>query len=295
MAVPVFIIISGYNSASHFLRCNNPSLKELYSPIPLIKKILWLLLPYTILFVFEGSATGQFLYIEDIGTLLSVYFTGGFYNGLHGGFYLLCLITLIFIMPAMSKLIYARPKMGLFLMFSANVLFEEIVSLTQMPEDAYRLLVFRYLFMAAVGIYMGFGYRLNAGILVLFFAAGFTYLTLNDYFYYRSSIVIYWRNTGVWATIYVIPIVYLLFKYCRNAKIPGAFGTLLSFIGRSTWHIFLFQMLYYRIHWNRYFGYMDVWANIVFNVVISLLAGCAFASLESRLREWIKEQRKTAD
>ena len=196
MAVPVFMLCTGYVTAASF-ECRGVALKDAYSKKALFPKlvryimpVLWFYIAETVL-VFVFNKTGYINYLATLDFPMGIgyksemtlpfsimyFFAGG--RGLHGTYYFPIILQVAFMMP----LIYAavkRWKWGLWLCFGVNLVLEYVKNPTGLIYGAYRLMAFRYIFALALGCYL-YIYREKLGkwykwLIFFFVGAGYIYL-----------------------------------------------------------------------------------------------------------------------
>ncbi len=290
MAVPIFMILSGYNAVLAYEKRKTTTLKSIYAPSQMLPKILWIMLPYTLLFFFEAFAEGCFTPELNAGDYIYTYLTGGFNEGLSGGYYVACLLELTLTMPIIYVIIKKSPIWGLLGMLAVNIIYEMCVASFAMDWYTYRIIYVRYIFMVTCGMYMALGNKIHWGILAPMFTAGIIILYTLDYGDLMQNLLFcrYWANTNLLSSLYIVPLIYVVFALFRTKQIPTFIGSGLELIGRSTWHIFLYQMIYYRMGWHTDFLYLGLPVCIIFNIVICCLAGCAWSRLEKHFQVYIK-------
>ncbi len=266
MAVPVFMLCTGYVTAASF-EAKSVTLKEAYSKKNLLPKlaryvmpVLWFYIAETVMtFVFQH--TGFLKYISTLDfpynhgydkkmTLLGTvvfFFAGG--RGQHGTYYFPIIMQVAFMIP----LIYAavkKWKWGVWLCFFVNLALEVLKNpigrMTGLSSSilygAYRLLAYRYIFVIALGIYI-YLYRDNLGkrfkwICMFLVGAGYVYLV--NYVPYNRIIFNYWHRTSMIAVLYIAPLFVLGVKYLAGVRIK-----LIEELGKASYHILMVQILYF--------------------------------------------------
>ena len=135
---------------------------------------------------------------------------------------------------------------------------------TMLQRKNYRLLVFRYVLLIAVGCYLACEeYSMNTLRSVIIFLIGLVYLIVICYGNYNPVIVNKWSRTSFISCFYIIPIAELLIaKLCKISFKP------LEYLGKASYNIFLTQMVWYS------FG-MGFISKIVANRVVQLLINIA--------------------
>ena len=87
--------------------------------------------------------------------------------------------------------------------------------------------------------YIALGKKISIPIAIGMFCCGFLFLCAYQFIGYEPRYVIHWTGTSFLASMYVVPVVWLLIKKCRLRFAP------VEFLGRASYHIFVMQMLYY--------------------------------------------------
>lgn len=88
--------------------------------------------------------------------------------------------------------------------------------------------------------------------------------------------------------LYIFPIIYVLMHYFREKQIPGVAGRVFVKISQASYHIFLVQMVYYRVFDDIVFPPelgLPPALIISGNILISVLVGYGFYILEKLIRK----------
>lgn len=266
-AVPLFLIISGYNQAQSYHRQNLGSLKDFYRPAFLMKK-LYRLLPialiiYTLQAVFGPDERSFFFYL--IG------------RGGYGGYYISIMIQAILVLPVLYRLAKkTSPLTMLALSFIGNLGYEYFCYSFEIPSFLYRLLVFRYLFALALGMWYFFdGHRSYANALMKIGAtASVGYLAAVHYFNIPVPFYSFgtsWKGQNPLAFFYVLLLFHLGLKYLSAFK-GDKLKQGLVFLGKRSYAIFIVQMLYF---WTLS-AYTD-WPESLF--LLDLLVSCTLGTV----------------
>lgn len=283
MAVPVFMIISGYVGTASYEKKGICTMAQAYDGRILLHKFLRYSVPFLIAYAFD------ILFYRIVERSLSLheivvyFFRGGF--GGAGTYYYPLLVQLIFLFPVLYFVI-KRYKNGLFLCFLMNVAFEVLSRAYMLNGKCYRLLVFRYIFLIAYGCYLyEYNEKSNHKMWILFFiGAGFIVAT--NYLGYEPVTVTYWKRTCVYAVLYFLPLFGYAMRHWRNVRCRP-----LELIGRSSYHIFFVQMLYYN-YWDGFIGEWipDRMIHLFVNIAINICAGIAFSYIETPISEFVMNQ-----
>lgn len=284
MAVPIFMMISGYVSALSLQK--KGSVEQAYEPRWLLQKMLRFVCPFTIAFLAQWivfRATGLYqVGMKEYGlfALLLDYLRGG--KG-QGSYYFPIMIQFVFLFPAIYYFIKKYDWKGLLGCFGANGIFEVIKLAYGMEEYEYRLVIFRYLFVIAAGCYIAVGDLerlsrkrvciLSAGCLMI--GLGFTFLF--SYTTYSPKILVYWTDTSFVACLFLVPIMGLLLKKASFGLKP------LELVGKASFEIFLVQMIYYIYADTMEVLIPDMTLRLGFGILNCVAAGVIFYLIENKL------------
>ncbi|MCR5545894.1 MAG: acyltransferase [Lachnospiraceae bacterium] len=291
MAVPIFMIISGYNFAMSSQRTigtwegGRKGVKTLYNINLMLKKLWRFIDPFLPICVVEIII----LSIEGKNINLPRIFLEGAYGP--GSYYVPLMIQLLVLFPILYVLAKKFPRAFLPLMAFATLLFEYYVVVSDMAKDDYRLLIGRYLFLIAFGcwFYMYPNIRLSYLTLVCMLVVGVAYLFLNrqgfDFYLFN-----YWGPTTFLTDFYIIPIVVILFRLFYHSTIPGWPGKLLVEIGKASYHIFLVQMVYYHFELGGPLFDLPLLAQVPINIIINVTCGIAFFEAQRGWNKFSKQK-----
>ena len=236
MAVPVFMVITGYLSAMSF-RKKGIQLRRLFHPIEIIHKWLRFIIPFTVTFTFQIFVKfhiGKMSIVDVIKLLLS----GG--DG-PGGYYFPVMLQAVLIIPVILYLVTKWKLKGLMICFCGNIFFEVCKTIFDLEPYFYRLCVLRYVFILAYGVFLFVDRNEELGKRLFYIAGciGVIYIILYNYTQATPIITNQWTNTSIFAVLYIVPIMMFLIK---QTHFQNQFVELL---GRSSFNIFLVQMIYY--------------------------------------------------
>ncbi len=285
-SVPIFLFLSGFNSAMSFSRKNYTSLKQFYHPLRIWKSAEWLLIPYAVAYFFEVWRRNAWEYVLNPKSFLYTFFTGGIKGGIHGGYFICVYWQFILLAPLFFLLVRKWKEKGLLLLLGLDLLYELSVHMIPVPQETNRLLIFRYLFLIGFGMYFFYHRKIHPVVLAMLFACGFTYITAIDYFKFRWFLNTYWRNTSVYSIGYFIAILVVCFHLFEDKRLPGIAHKIVTQVGISSFHIFLVQMVFYRMEWNNRFHLagLPMGLHILANCLVCVPIGMLWHYLESLLR-----------
>ena len=276
MAVPIFMIISGYLYAKSFERHGIGTVENAYEPKALLQRIIRFTVPFTIAYLVEEVA--YVVYYHEITPVKSLYrfLVGG---AGPGSYYYPVMIQFIFWFPVIFFLIKRHGEKGFVGCIIINFIYELLQRAYGMNEGCYRMLVFRYTFVIAFGCYMALSKeKLKTWMLVLLGLVGAGYIVIFKYMNLTPPITIYWTGTSYLASMFIVPIAYVLITKARISCKP------LEILGKASFNIFLVQMLYYAFAARiTYKIISNEPLQILVSIVICILAGIPFFMLENCL------------
>ncbi|MHA2393062.1 MAG: acyltransferase family protein [Promethearchaeota archaeon] len=279
IAIPMFLVIMGFNMGKSFSREGDKSLSELYSWSYFKKKFWRYVYPYIILYI-VGTIFGFILYgatfpdtFNENWFLEYILFQKSLLEG-PGNWFIPVLFQSILIIPLLYKAFSKWPKMSLILCFiiefSMHLLIFFIFGNITSMEELLRSLNFRYnilLYLSAIGMGMWFSKnhdlfnRKNLFVWILF-PFSLIYMIAWDFFDFRLAI----DGAGIVSGDYnYITFIYSAFIFLivmklisQNPKTKALKG--FTTISRATYHIYLTQDIYFAII---YIIYNPVFANIL--------------------------------
>lgn len=269
MAVPMFMIISGYVGAMSFSRKGIEKLEDAFVINSILSKCIRFLIPFFIAYLIEVCVE-IFILKNNLTSLILMFFTGG--KG-PGNYYFPVMIQFVFLFPFIYICIQRKGFVGLIIMFLLNAFYEFFQRLYGVNEQCYRLLLLRYIFVIAFGcyIYTNQQERIKKIWVIISFIIGILFILLVEYTNYDPKIIIYWTRTSFIACLYIIPIAYLLLRSKSKMQIYP-----LEILGKSSFNIFLTQMVYYT--YAAEFVYKHI-SNVVLRLCVNLFICCIFGIL----------------
>lgn len=287
MAVPVFMIVSGYNFAMSNCKKADGKLARMYGWNMIKPKLVRFLVPFfSICFIEIGL-----LFIEERNINPFRIFLLGAYGP--GSYYVPVMLQLLVIFPLIYVLVERNAKLGIALAGAVNLLFEIAVKLFEIEKYYYRLSIGRYLLLIAFGCYLYLhpGHRVKRYQLCAMFFAGLAYIVTVFYFEKELLLFDYWKTTAMPVAFYIFPVVILLFRKFYHCRIPGAVGRLMMWIGQASYHIFLVQMVYYHFDLGGAIMQAAWYVAVPFNILISVPAGLAFYELDNLFMQKVRQIR----
>lgn len=278
MAVPVFMIVSGYNFAMSNCKKAEGKLRKMYGWSMIKPKLIRFLVPFFSICLIEMVLLAW----EDREINPLRIFLLGAYGP--GSYYVPVMLQLLVIFPIIYVLVDRNAKLGITLAAIANLLFEIAVKVFEIDKYYYRLSVGRYILLIAFGCYLYLHpeHRVKRYQMWTMFLAGLAYIVA--VFGFEKELVLfgYWKTTAMPVAFYIFPIVILLFRKFYHSTIPGVLGRLLTWIGKASYHIFLVQMVYYHFELGGAIMSAAWYIAVPFNILISVPVGLAFYELDNQ-------------
>lgn len=294
MAVPVFMLISGYVSAYSIERNGDAAIEKAYETRQIIRKVLRFVIPFSMAFVAEWIVLRCFgIYtvgIKEYGIFaFLLYFLRG--GAGQGSYYFPLMIQFIFLFPIIYYFIKKYELKGLIGCFCVNGLYEVIKIAYGMTDYEYRLLVFRYLFIIAAGCYIAIGNwqkisigkRIVSSSICVVIGLGFIYLF--SYTQYVPKVITFWSTTSFLVCLYLVPIFGILLTKVRFGFKP------LELVGKAAFNILLVQKIYYIFLEKTYEIIPNVCVHLIVSIVNCVAVGVIFYLLESKLTKYILEKK----
>lgn len=285
MAVPLFMLISGYVYFKSYRRKNITTLDGAYEFGNIVPPFIRYTIPFLFAYAIEVSAwiiyrlAGK----ENISIygLLAGCLTGGYGPG---SYYYPVMLQLLLFFPFIYKFVNAYRGKSLLCFFVINIFLEGLKIAYGMPEALYRLLFFRYIFLVAFGAYCALADAKIDMKYCILGLIGMMFQIITSYMGYKPKIFGYWTGTCVIAVLYILPI-FVLFLKCKEFK----FGVLLRKAGQCSYNIFLTQMIYYYFAAGVVYKYIsDGKIAIIINILITVSGGILFYMFENPITKRIQ-------
>ncbi len=280
MAVPLFMLISGFNYSLSFSNIKDCCLKNYLKSI--LRKFIRLTLPFLIIFFAECGF--------NVLNIRNLHFTTALINGGlgPGSYYYPVMVQIILLFPLIYIWIKKYQVKGIIIVFLAQFLFEIICYLTNIKAEVYRILCFRYIFLISLGCYLSVkNDKIKPNILILMEIVGISYINI---LICSNSAQIYapfthWASTSLLTAFYIFPIFAYTF-YNHNQDISNGFLKVISDIGRASWHIFLVQMIYFCIIPYSFKYSLKIMLPI--SLLVNTILGWLFYKIEKQIQAKIK-------
>ena len=279
MAVPVFLIISGYVGALSFSKRQINSVSEAFTKKQILRKFIRYTIPFLILVIWE--IIDPYIALPQGDKLDKVrWFLCGAQGP--GSYYYPLLIQMIFVLPLIYFIIKRKGEIGLVICLCMNLAYEILQWAYSFSYDSYRLLIFRYIFVISAGVF-AYEFSLRIRWAVIISLVGFSFIALTRYGIYSPRIISMWSGTSLFAVMWIIPITIFLIKNVHISFPP------LEYIGRASYNIFLVQMIYYSSSFReKMFGDSASWEVVlIIGILICIVLGLVFYFIENKITSYI--------
>lgn len=285
MAVPIFMLVTGFLYSNSYIKKDFKTLKEMYCPDLMIKRILRLIIPVLIIFTL--------MYILNNANLrTNGEFFAALFNGKYGpgSYYIPVILQIVLIFPFIHLLLIKYKSIGFAIILFIEFIYMLLAVKFNINSILFRSLAFRFLTLLSMGSILAI-YRPNIKdkylLLSLFIGAScifVNYYTVYKYFTY-PYIPQYWGLTSGFVTmLYIFPIFYWFYEYFINKEYNNCFTKLISIIGKASWHIFLVQMFYFLAIDTHLYKILPPVLHVITNILVCTTAGIVFYLTENRIK-----------
>lgn len=250
-AVPIFLVITGFNWCSSFY--DKPP-ESTYIKSYFLKKSNRLIKPFAVIFICSILlGLLQYVYFGQTNLNLSLYsFIGLLPIPGPGNYFFTIMLELIFIFPLLFLFYSNKPKYFLVVCFVINIVFELISPyLLSNRIYLYNASVLRFLFAIALGMWISKDYRLlsTTSIPVLIGSVfSIVYLLLNIFGNYPIPYFLSEQHTqNIFSFFYPALLVLVGLKYLPCTVSANSLNDFIVTIGKASYHIFLVQMFYFSV------------------------------------------------
>ena len=274
MAIPIFIIITGYVNVLSYKKNNVNALREAYNPKILLSKFLRYTIPFIPIFFLEVFA--NIIFKQKQYNVLSVFkdFIQGGYGP--GSYYYPFLLQFIVLMPVAWFVISHFKEKGLIITFAINLFYEIFKNVMGMSDGLYRLIAIRHFFNLSLGCYIIYSKKMKKAYYYILTIIGFASIILLNYSDYEPMFITKWKTTCMFATLFVFPTIKWLID--KNKLKNG----LLELMGKASYNIFLVQMFYFSIASEMiYKQIFNPILQMVINIVVCCGGGILFYYIET--------------
>ena len=280
IAVPLFLVITAYLYALSFEKRQITTFCAAYAPRDTLKKWVRYTLPFVA--AFAVFAVGTFIKTGWGAQSLQecMYFLFGRVH--YGAYYYQILWQLILFFPVIYFIIKKWDVKGLYLCFAINLVYEFLKSAYAMSEDCYILLIFRYTFVLALGVYVAIGkQKIPVALQAAAGIAGIMFIVLYKYTDIKPWLITAWKGTSAPACLMLVPLV----KPLLNLRIKFA---PLELLGKASYNIFLCQIVYYNLAASVVYHLVpNKFLQLLINIAVNVAVGLVFYFIETPITKRI--------
>ncbi|MHA1897143.1 MAG: acyltransferase family protein [Promethearchaeota archaeon] len=315
ISIPVFLVVMGFNfgksaeRSGAFKKKDNiiPALKNIYSKKYFDKKIVRFVMPYLILFFIQAG-----IYIIVVLAQIPVY-SNGFYEDTSyilfgytpfwgpGMWFIPVILDSIFVLPLWYFLFKRHPKLMLLLSFIVEILIELGIYILYYDAGPYHWSLTKIYFICNIfflisaitlGFWLSLDYKISSRhnvIIWLLFIPSVIYIYLYSTYNFQFNWLIgdYHLMFFPYSAFIVMIVLNIVPKDMNNK-----FSRLIKTISESTYHILLFEMLYFSIVYHFFMNIFTCFdpapLNYIWffplNVIITFYGGILWKKKE---REWL--------
>jgi peptidoglycan/LPS O-acetylase OafA/YrhL len=281
-AVPIFIIVASFNSSNSYKR-NWQGLTDAYKNGILARRFNRLLIPFVFVWTAE-IVVAMLMHIMSWASFINFGFGPG-------GYFVPIMVQHILILPVMYLFARRNLKGLLIVTFIIDLVLEVVLFKLGLPASIYRILYVRYLFAGSLGIWLSMTKKKMNVWVVVGAALSLLYITVVNYFGFQLPIEPSWRSQNVPSFIYPLLLIIIAINYFPQ-KVKTGLGVALDLIGKGSYHIFLFQMVYF---WVRsgvpVIRSLSPGISIMVNLIICIPLGLIFERMEGKVRLFLKLQK----
>lgn len=281
LAVPIFMIISGYMNAFSCDRHGIDTIGKWFAPRQFIKRVCRILIPYTLFFLIEVlihfSVLGVKAGTVNFTGLIKIYLLGGWGPG---SYYIPILIQLLIFFPFMYLLIKKYTKLGIIVLIATQLCMEWGYQLLGIDIKWYSVLMFRFIIFILCGMLL-YQYRdtIQKKVILLMLVLGALYIIAITYLGYLPELFPYWTNISMPTVLWGGAIIYIALQSMK--RLPGRLHGIISYVGKASLHIYLLQKVWYGSGWGE--GLFHAAAHTLINVTFCIAAGCLLFWLEQKV------------
>lgn len=280
MAVPFFMLVSGYVYAKSFQAKGVEGLDSAYNKRYLLKNSIRYTLPFFVAYMLElawrflTEKPSGLKEVKDFCILTVLGFLSGGYGP--GSYYYPEMIQIMLLFPVIYVLVRKFAFKGVMIVTAATLFFELLKISFGVQEVTYRLLLFRYFMLLAFGAYFAFN-RMNWRMWG-FSAIGLAFILLFRYTGYKPKILFWWTGTSMLPVLFIVPVFGFLVE--KKLSLPP-----MEEIGRASYNIFLTQLVYFSSISGIIAGKLKhgVWSCAFAGIAICVPVGIVFYEMEHRI------------
>lgn len=196
------------------------------------------------------------------------------------------MIQFLVFFPVLYFIVKRYEFKGVCIALCINALYEFFQRIYFVNDELYRLLLFRYTSLIALGIYLALypNKPIKPIVRLVIFFLGLSFILLTSYMGYSPKIITYWTGTCFIATFLIWDFCSRYFKMKNTIRFKP-----LEIVGKASYHIFLVQMVFYAYGVGLVYSVVpSVVAQLLVNIFICVIFGLVFYRIEDVLRKRIR-------
>ncbi len=300
-AVPVFLLLAAFNNGYALSSLRKVTLAECYDLSILFRRLKRLVVPYLVVWIIQLLIV---LWVVTFRVNIPIQDANQFsYSGIQwffnflsgangpGHYFIPLIVQIIVLVPLFYWLALRSPNLMLAGAFVLDLVCEYLSVLSGMTPWLYGILVIRFIFIIALGVWLVFQERVMTPWILIGGFLSVLYITAVSYFGFQFWIfsldpAFFHAFAFFWALVIVV----LGFQYLPSGSL-SRIVTAVTELGKASWHIFLVQMTFF------FFVGASIHAELSPGPVVFLAVFCQLANLSIgygfyRLEDYVIKQRK---
>lgn len=280
MAVPVFMIISGYLYSFSAERCNISTISDWFKINNFLRKVKRLSIPFLFIFILQILYSILFMHVAwsvyNPIKLVTDFVSGGYGPG---SYYFPVMLQLLLIFPLMLIPFKKHPRITIVVIILLNLIYELLQNQINIRPWLYRLLFFRYITHVLMGMsFYKYKDKIPPHVIAILFFIGCQYVLCTQYLGHPSKLFTQWTETALPTAFYALPLVYM-YMYNFDFKETWLLKKV-AMIGKASWHIFLVQMFYY---WANFSHSHSLYKSFLLSILFNIPVGIIFYYFEQKI------------
>jgi len=287
MAVPIFMIITGYMSSLSIEKRQIESMRQYFTSGIVLKKIQAVLLPFVFAYVLE-----VFIYAVFLDVSINKYFLLELlkYDNMGpGSYYTPILIQVFLLFPIIYFFYINRPVITSIVVVATEVLFEVYKTSSDMQIETYRIICIRYIVCMLLGIILYNNRECLRGkkfYLIAIPSIAFIYVV--SYTEYEPCVFDRWINTAMPTNLWAFVLVLLAINYFK--QFPNMLHKVVTKIGRGTYYIFLTQMVWFSFELDKNISSLTV--AVFLNLFVCISGGLLVETIAKNTKKLTRKKKQ---
>lgn len=287
MAVPIFMIITGYMSSLSIEKRQIESMRQYFTSGTALRKIQAVLVPFVFAYVLE-----VFIYIAFFDVSINKYFLLELlkYDNMGpGSYYTPILIEVFLLFPIIYFFYIKRPVITSIVVVAAEVLFEVYKISSDMQIETYRLICFRYIVCVLLGIILYHNREcLRDKIYYLISMPSIAFIYVVSYTEYEPYVFDEWISTSMPTNLWAFVVVLLGINYFK--ELPNMLHKGVTRIGRGTYYIFLAQMVWFSFELDKNISSLTV--AVALNMFVCISGGLLSETIVNKTKKFMYKKKQ---